>query len=158
MGTLGNENPCASSLKFAKVKATKVRLNGVRHLLNVAKNLQGIRCSNFDVLQVRKWKFNIFFIIDRIYAGDMCRNVLQFLGPSNKAESFAKWLWRKLESEVFGLQQLLLNLVKIHELVNTFDGNSNWVGCTSSNATNYQKTFDRWSSGNSKVELCYVFL
>ena len=52
LGTLQNENPCASSLRFAKMKATKVRVNGVRHLLNIAKNLQGIRCSNFDVLQV----------------------------------------------------------------------------------------------------------
>jgi len=51
LGTLQNENPCASSLRFAKMKATKVRVNGVRHLLNIAKNLQGIRCSNFDVLQ-----------------------------------------------------------------------------------------------------------
>ena len=40
-----------------KMRSTGVRVNGVRHLLASAKNLQGVRCSTYDVLQVWKKKY-----------------------------------------------------------------------------------------------------
>ena len=63
-------NPVASSLMFAKMRSTGVRVAGVRLLLSFATSLQGLRCSNYDVLQVKKrlirkqqtfWVLSFFF-------------------------------------------------------------------------------------------------
>ena len=55
LGYVGlNEEPsnhCSKTLKFMKMRSTGVRVSGVRALLYAATNLQGIRCSNYDVLQ-----------------------------------------------------------------------------------------------------------
>ena len=45
-------NECARSLRFAKMRSTGVRAGGVRALLAHAAALEGVRCSNYDVLQV----------------------------------------------------------------------------------------------------------
>ena len=45
-------NGCARSLRFAKMRSTGVRAGGVRALLAHAAALEGVRCSNYDVLQV----------------------------------------------------------------------------------------------------------
>lgn len=45
-------NLCAHSLRFAKMRSTGVRAGGVRALLAHATALEGVRCSNYDVLQV----------------------------------------------------------------------------------------------------------
>ena len=45
-------NRCAHSLRFAKMRSTGVRVRGVRALLAHAAALEGVRCSNYDVLQV----------------------------------------------------------------------------------------------------------
>ena len=44
-------NPVSKSLHFMKMRSTGVRVIGVRTLLHCAKNLQGVRCSSYDVLQ-----------------------------------------------------------------------------------------------------------
>ena len=45
------KNHCSNSLKFMKMRSTGVRVTGVRILLFCAVNLQGVRCSSYDVLQ-----------------------------------------------------------------------------------------------------------
>ena len=52
LGKLDKQNPCAKSIRFMKMRSTRVRVNGVQHLFTLAKKLQGVRCSNYDVLQV----------------------------------------------------------------------------------------------------------
>lgn len=44
-------NNCSRTLRFMKMRSTGVRIGGVRILLRCAKNLQGVRCSIYDVLQ-----------------------------------------------------------------------------------------------------------
>ena len=45
------KNPCSKSLKYMKMRSTGVRVAGVRILLFCAVNLQGVRCSSYDVIK-----------------------------------------------------------------------------------------------------------
>ena len=56
-------NPSARSLRFVKMRSTKVKAGGVRALMEHAPSLEGVRCSNYDVLQVNAqiWKHCSFF-------------------------------------------------------------------------------------------------
>ena len=45
------KNPCSKSLKYMKMRSTGVRVAGVLILLFCAVNLQGVRCSSYDVIK-----------------------------------------------------------------------------------------------------------
>ena len=49
--TDGGYNPCHRSLKFIKLRGTRVRKDGLRLLLNTCLALEGLRCNVMDILQ-----------------------------------------------------------------------------------------------------------
>ena len=51
------KNPCSKSLIFMKMRSTGIRVVGVRILLFCAVNLQGVRCSSYDVIKALGWGF-----------------------------------------------------------------------------------------------------
>ena len=61
-------NPSARSLKFVKMRSTGVRMGGVRALMAHASSLEGVRCSNYDVLQVDLHMFDNFDIQRYFYS------------------------------------------------------------------------------------------